>query len=119
FKKKNYEYEMKVLKEYTSNIDEDKIIGVHSHNPDDVAMFNPSMTWGGWSVKSWVPPWGSTMQPVSEWTGHKIRPIENLYGVGAGWQGGFGSAGHGYAGYKAIALDLGLRKPWEEKGRPY
>ena len=47
-------------------------------------------------------------------------PIENIYhGSGAThFGGGIGRSGS-YNCYKVIAEDLGLRKLWEEKGRPF
>jgi len=47
-------------------------------------------------------------------------PVKGLYATGAGWHP-FGGANsmQGYCAYKVMAEDLGLRKPWEEKGRPY
>jgi hypothetical protein len=45
-------------------------------------------------------------------------PIKNLYATGGMWQQGpYASAWGGYCIYKLMAEDLGLGKPWEERGR--
>jgi hypothetical protein len=47
-------------------------------------------------------------------------PIEKLYATGTAWHpAANGWAWQGYNAYKVMAEDLGLPKPWEEKGRPY
>jgi hypothetical protein len=47
-------------------------------------------------------------------------PIKNLYATGAAWHPYPGAHSfQGYNVYKVMAEDFGLRKPWEEKGRPY
>ena len=56
--------------------------------------------------------------PVVELNSHRIPGIKNLYATG-GWKGTTASCQAGYTCYKVIAEDLGLRKPWDEKKRPY
>jgi hypothetical protein len=43
-----------------------------------------------------------------------------MYATGSGWPPlGIAANWNGYNCYKVIAEDFGLRKPWEEKGRPW
>jgi beta-carotene ketolase (CrtO type) len=58
-------------------------------------------------------------RPIPELANHRT-PIENIYhGSGAThFGGGIGRSGS-YNCYKVIAEDLGLRKIWEEQGRPF
>ena len=56
--------------------------------------------------------------PLPEMAQYRM-PIKNLYATGT-WRSPGGASSHqGYGCYKVIAEDQGLRKPWEEKGRPY
>jgi len=58
-------------------------------------------------------------RPVPELARHKT-PIPGFYATGAAWPPTGGAwPGQGYACYKVLAEDFGLRKPWEEKGREY
>jgi beta-carotene ketolase (CrtO type) len=58
-------------------------------------------------------------RPIPELSGYRL-PLKNMYYSSAGAHDGGGVRGAaGYNCYKVIAEDLGLRKIWEEKGRPY
>jgi hypothetical protein len=59
------------------------------------------------------------MRPIREFATHRIANIKNLYGAESAWMLPSGMADVGYTCYKAIAEDFGLRKPWEEQGRPW
>jgi phytoene dehydrogenase-like protein len=66
-----------------------------------------------------IPPQMGRFRPIPELSSGRM-PIKNLYATGAGWHPGPGSNPYnGYNIYKVMAEDLGLRKPWEENGRPY
>ena len=105
---------------YTTNMTWDNIIGCDPVMPYDTAARLINMApWGDWSVYN-IESWRSmSMRPIAEFAHHRIANIKNLYGTGAPWGQGSGMADAGYKAYKAIAEDLGLRKPWDEKGRPY
>ncbi len=58
-------------------------------------------------------------RPIPEMADHRT-PINNLYATGIAWGMDMAaSSTQGYTCYKSIADDLGLRKPWEEQGRPW
>ena len=58
-------------------------------------------------------------RPIPELSGYRM-PVRNLY-LASSAASGFGGVkgASGYICYKVIAQDFGLRKVWEEKGRPY
>ncbi len=102
-------------------------------NWDNVFMYDPCTPWhvakrlknmsptGSWSVVDLIPcQAGIKNRPIPELANHRVPGIDNLYCTGSAW--GFypgAQSCQGYTCYKAIAQELGLRKPWEEKGRPY
>ena len=56
---------------------------------------------------------------IAELADHRM-PIKNLYATGAAWGPVAGAhTGQGSRCYKAMAEDLGLAKPWENKERPF
>jgi len=58
-------------------------------------------------------------RPIPELAFHRVPEIKNFYATGTAWGVSQASWSQGYTCYKAIAKDFGLRKPWEEDGRPY
>ena len=78
----------------------------------------PAKTMAG-AVVDALPGQGGKVRPLAEFSRHRT-PIQGLYATGSAW-GLFhtGSSAQGYACYKAIAEDMGLGKPWEEKRRSY
>lgn len=74
---------------------------------------------GNQTVVDAVPGQGGKLRPIAEFARYRT-PIQGLYATGSAW-GIISSSGsaQGYTCYKAIAEDMGLRKPWEEKGRNY
>ena len=56
-------------------------------------------------------------RPTPELANHRT-PIKGLYATGAAWHLGANcGATESYNCYKIIAEDMGLGKPWEEKGK--
>jgi len=102
------------------NITWDSVIGVDSCGPYDIAERHLNMPTGNQLVIDPNPATKGKFAPIPEWARHRIPGIKNLYATGSAWPS-FASAysGQGYKCYKAIAEDFGLRKPWEEKNRPW
>ncbi len=66
-----------------------------------------------------VPSQLGRFRPIPELSNYRM-PVKNLYLASASAHVAGGVRGtNGYNCYKAIAEDFGLRKIWEEKGRPY
>jgi len=102
------------------NITWDSVIGVDTCGPYDIAERHLNMPTGNQLVIDPNPATKGKFAPIPEWAQHRIPGIKNLYATGAAWPS-FASAycGQGYKCYKAIAEDIGLKKPWEEKIRPW
>ena len=105
---------------YAPNMTWDNVIGYVPVTPFFVSRH--AKNWGPWgnlSVIDNTPPQIGRMRPISELASGRM-PIKKLYATGSGWHP-FACAfsWQGYNIYKVIAEDMGLRKPWEEKGRPY
>ncbi len=102
---------------YAPNMTPDNIIGIFVNTPYDVEQrgySEGSPTMG--SMLAWQL---GRFRPIPELSGYKT-PIANMYLASAAVHPGFGlRGGPGYNCYKVIAQDLGLRKIWEEKGRPH
>ncbi|UCF84347.1 MAG: NAD(P)/FAD-dependent oxidoreductase [Desulfobacteraceae bacterium] len=102
------------------NITWDSVIGVDTNGPYDIGNRHLNMSTGNQLVVDPNPATKGKFAPIIEWARHRIPGIKNLYATGSAWSS-FHSAycGQGYKCYKAIAEDFKLRKPWEEKGRPW
>lgn len=120
FKRDHAEKTIRVLQEYTTNINWDKVIGYDPITPYDIAKRQKNMApAGNWNVIDRVPGQTTPFIPIIEMAQHRT-PIKNLYATGSAWGPmNLGSSFQGYTAYKAIAEDLGLEKPWEKKGRPW
>lgn len=120
FKKAHAEKTISVWQEYAPNMTWDNVIGYDPITPWDQAKRQKNMAPAGCnSIIDRIPGQMFPFTPIPEMADHRT-PIERLYATGSAWgpRGG-GTACQGYTCYKAIAQDLGLGKPWEEKGRPY
>jgi len=102
------------------NITWDSVIGVDTCGPYDIASRHLNMPTGNQLVIDPNPATKGKFAPIPEWARFRIPEVKNLYPTGSAWSS-FASAycGQGYKCYKAIAEDHGLRKPWEEKNRPW
>jgi phytoene dehydrogenase-like protein len=101
---------------------EDNIIGCEIDTPGDFQFRNKNLIDGSWSSGCAMNSayWGR-FKPIPELAHYKVPGIEALYLVGSQhMHGGGGSAcDSSYCMYKTVAKDFGLRKFWEEVGRPY
>ena len=121
FKKVQAEEELKEWRKFAPNMTWDNVIGYFALTSYDSAnllnMFPEGNMGSGADI---APGQMGKFRPVPELAGHKVPGIAGLYATGAAWPPMLGGmAWSGYNCYKVIAEDLGLQKPWEEKGRPY
>lgn len=120
FKKTHAEDVMNFWSRFAPNMSWDNVIGYIPLTPYDHCRLANMAPTGCWSVvdNSIPSQWGRN-RPVPELANYKT-PVENLYATGSGWPPlGIAASWNGYNCYKVIAQDFGLRKPWEEKGRPW
>ncbi len=106
---------------FAPNMTWDNVIGYLPVTPyytaNHARNFGPQH--GNYGVIDSTPPQMGRNRPLLELSSGKM-PISNLYATGAAWHPNHGAAGwQGYNIYKLMSQDFGLRKPWEEKGRPY
>ncbi|TDA63982.1 MAG: NAD(P)/FAD-dependent oxidoreductase [Clostridia bacterium] len=119
WKKEHAERVMQILKQHTTNMNWDKVIGYAPWSPLEATNVGQTGPEGCWATIDHIPSQVGRFRPVPELAGHRTS-IKGLYCTGAGWfplSGG--TCTNGYTCYKAICEDFGLRKPWEEKGRPF
>lgn len=112
---------IKTWEQYAPNVTWDNVIGYNPVTPFFTAKhaltFAPT---GNNMVIDASPPQLGRWRPIPELARGKIPGIERLYACGAAWHPINGAMSwQGYNIYKVMAEDLNLRKPWEEKGRPY
>jgi phytoene dehydrogenase-like protein len=111
---------LKVFQDVAPNMTWDNVIDYVVFSAWELSKLKVNMPFGNENIIDWIPSQSGKFRPVPEWAAHRIKPIKNLYGTGAGWGTPPGaSCCQGYTCYKAIAIDHGLRKPWEEKNRPW
>jgi len=118
--KKHAEEVIEIWHRYAPNMTWDNVIGFNPVTPyytaNQCKNYSPA---GNWCVVDNIPSQFGRTRPIPEIAGHRM-PIKNLYATGSAWHPyGSGHSHQGYNCYKVMAEDLGLRKPWEEKGRPY
>ncbi|MFH1775764.1 MAG: hypothetical protein ABH839_03850 [Chloroflexota bacterium] len=123
WKQKEKEHAREVMSwwgKYATNMDWDNVIGYVPITPYFISKH--ARTWGpagNWACIDNTPPQIGRWRPIPELADHRM-PIEKLYATGTAWHpAANGWAWQGYNAYKVMAEDLGLPKPWEEKGRPY
>jgi phytoene dehydrogenase-like protein len=108
------------LHKYAPNITWDTVIGWEPASPYTITRLKNMAPEGNWHIIDWDFSQTGSMRPIPEWAGYRIPGLNNFYCTGGGWHGSLGANdAPGYNCYKVIAEDLGLRKVWEEKGRPY
>ena len=119
FKRQHAKDVMREWVQYAPNMTWDNVIGTDSLTPYDTASRLINLASGNQAVVDALPGQGGKVRPIAEFSRHRT-PIQGLYATGSAW-GLFhtGSSAQGYACYKAIAEDMGLGKPWEEKRRSY
>jgi len=120
FKKSHAEDVMSLWSKHAPNMGWDNVIGYVPLTPYDHCRLANMAPTGCWSIlDNGVPSQFGRNRPVPELAGYKT-PIENLYATGSAWPPlGIAASWNGYNCYKVIAKDFGLRKPWDEQGRPW
>jgi phytoene dehydrogenase-like protein len=105
---------------YAPNITWDNVIGYFNTSPYYISKVARNYARHGTpSIISSAPSQMGRNRPIPELASGRM-PIKNLYATGSGWHPSGGSNPfQGYIIYKVMAEDLGLRKHWEETGRPY
>ncbi len=120
------EFPIRALEEwakYAPNMvpDSDNIIGWEIDTPWDCLKRHQSYHEGSWimGVGQQAHQWGR-FRPIPELSQYQVPGIENLFLTGNAYHSGIGSqASYAYCLYKKVAEKYGLRKFWEEAGRPY
>jgi len=106
---------------FAPNMTWDNVIGYVPITPYYTSRDLRNFSWqhGNHAVIDTSPPQTGRFRPIPELASGRM-PIKNLYATGAGWHPFPGAhPAQGYNIYKIMAEDFGLRKPWEEKSRPY
>jgi phytoene dehydrogenase-like protein len=102
---------------HTTNMTWDNIIGIDTNSPYDNLRLKNLAPHGNFSGIDRSAFQLTENRPTPELANHRT-PIQNLYCTGGYWHvGSNASADASYNCYKIIATDLGLGKPWEEKGK--
>ena len=103
--------------QFAPNINWDNIIGVDTNSPWDNARMKNLAPHGNFSGIDQSIYQRGPNRPTPELANHRT-PIKNLYCTGGCWDiGSNASADAAYCCYKIMAADMGLGKPWEEKGK--
>jgi len=120
FKKAHANYVIDTWSKYAPNVNWDNVIGYIPITPYDIAQRLSNMgPNGNWIVLDAVASQDYRNRPIPELAYHRT-PVGNLYATGVAWGLEYAASScQGYTCYKIIAEDLGLRKPWEEQGRPW
>ncbi len=104
---------------YAPNMTRDNVIGAFITTPYDVVNRNIDMLEGGWVEGAMIASQLGRFRPTPE-LAHYRTPVKDLYICSSNLHSGGGiGRGSSYCCYKKISEDHGLRKIWEEKGRPY
>ena len=95
----------------------DNVIGVDTNSPYDVLRMKNTAPTGQMGGLDRPLSQIDDSTPTPELANHRT-PIKNLYATGCHWNPGANAgAAESYTCYRIIATDLGLGKPWEEKGK--
>ena len=104
---------------YAPNMTRDNFIAVFDNTPYDVEKRNINMHEGDWDCGAQIASQSGRFRPFPELSGYRL-PVKNMYYSSASAHDGAGVRGvPGYNCYKVIQQDFGLRKVWEERGRPF
>jgi len=116
-KKRYAENLMLIWQQYAPNMTWDNIIGIDTNSPYDHLRMKNLGPNGAMAGIDRVPFQINEHRPTPELANYRT-PIPNLYATGGCWHvGSNAGATESYNCYKIIATDLGLGKPWEEKGK--
>jgi phytoene dehydrogenase-like protein len=104
---------------YAPNMTKDNFIAIFDNTPYDVENRNVNMHEGDWDCGAQIASQSGRFRPIPEFSDYRLV-VKNMYYSSASAHDGAGVRGvPGYNCYKAIAEDFGLRKVWEEQGRPF
>jgi phytoene dehydrogenase-like protein len=118
-KEEAFEGMLKWWQKFAPNMTWDNIIAVHFNCPYETNMRNSAMPEGSWSQISESASQSDQLRPLPELSRYRM-PVENIYMCSVSTHPkGMMSGVSGYNCYKIVAEDFGLRKIWEENGRPY
>ena len=116
-KKQYAEDLMSIWQKHAPNMTWDNVIGVDTNSPHDSLRMKNLAPNGSIGVLDRVAHQVDGNRPTPELANHRT-PIKNLYATGAAWHLGANCGStESYNCYKIIARDMGLGKPWEEKGK--
>jgi len=120
FKKPHAEMILDKWSKFAPNMTWDNVIGYRIDSPWDITRRLPQTPLNGcWNLVDMTASQTGWYRPIMELSDHRT-PIKGLYGTGSGWHPlGAALGSPGYNCYKNISEDFGLRKPWDEKKRPY
>ncbi len=108
---------LNIFEKFHTNITRDKVYGMAIEGPKALAGIARSYYHGNWNSYDFFADQFAPFRPTPRLVNGKM-PVEGLYACGMSWQqGGWAGVWNGYTLYKVMAEDLGLPKPWEEKGR--
>lgn len=106
-----------VITNFAPNLTRDKMVGHGVEGPTALWSMSRSFyrgNWGGLDLNSWQV---GRARPTPNLSSGRM-PVKNLYAVGmCFYPMSFASIWGGYNCYKLMSEDLGLPKPWEDKGR--
>ena len=103
--------------EFHKNVSRDKVLGMAIEGPMALVGISRSYYHGNWEAIDFTLDQYAPTRPTPSLAQGKT-PIKNLYACGMCFQqGGWAGVWNGYSIYKIMAEELGLAKPWEDKGR--
>jgi len=108
---------MGIWQKHAPNMTWDNVIGVDTNSPYDSLRMKNLAPHGCMGLVDRNVSQVEGQRPTPELANHRT-PIKKLYATGSAWHLGANcGATESYNCYKIIAKDLGLGKPWEEKGK--
>jgi phytoene dehydrogenase-like protein len=112
---------IKEWQKYAPNMTWDNVIAVNIPTPYEYSQKNPNWVNGCMYTSNQSPSQWCNFRPIPEFAQYQVPGVEDFW-MASGSQhcGGVGTLGFSaYNCYKRISQRLGLRKPWEEKGRMF
>ncbi|MFO8101706.1 MAG: NAD(P)/FAD-dependent oxidoreductase [Dehalococcoidia bacterium] len=114
FRKEVAEYQLRTLKKYTTNMNDDTILWWNITTPADIQNKFANMVKGSYKQGMYHPLQMGYLRPNQECS-HNVTPVKNLFVGGAGvWPGGCVIWGPGYNCANTVAEECGIEKWWKE-----
>ncbi len=114
FRKEIADYQLRTLKKYTTNMNDDTILWWNITTPADIQNKFANMVKGSYKQGMYHPLQMGYLRPNQECS-HNVTPIKNLFVGGAGvWPGGCVIWGPGYNCANSVADECGIEKWWKE-----